>query len=233
MNGTDLVDRYLADLASAAADLPPTRRAELLDDVREHIASALEVGDPFDRVSVRNVLERLGSPAEIVAAEWTAAGTAPERVAAAARGRSLPPAPPSALPPAPPPAPAVAAASPSEPVTRRPRPFPVGLVGLVGLMAVGATITMQDGPELGAQVVLLSSPIAVLLLLYDVYRSRAWNSRDRRPVAPETMGFLAVVAVLVGILVAGGPWLAATTSLIFLPVLGLLLVTSALRGRRA
>jgi len=39
MNGSALVDRYLADLASTAATLPSARRAELLDEVREHIAT--------------------------------------------------------------------------------------------------------------------------------------------------------------------------------------------------
>ena len=66
----ELVRGYLERLRAAAAGLPPDRREELLAEVREHIGVALsaEPGEPTE-VSVRNVLDRLGPPEEIVRAE--------------------------------------------------------------------------------------------------------------------------------------------------------------------
>lgn len=60
-----LVRGYLDELRSTAADrLGPVRSAELVDEIHEHIDAAIASGQP-----VGDVLERLGSPAEIVAAE--------------------------------------------------------------------------------------------------------------------------------------------------------------------
>ena len=66
----ELVRGYLERLRAAAAGLPPDRREELLAEVHEHIGAALkaEPGEPTE-VSVRNVLDRLGPPEEIVRAE--------------------------------------------------------------------------------------------------------------------------------------------------------------------
>ena len=67
MRRDPLVDDYLRRLEAAAADLPRERRAELVGEIEEHVDAALaEAGD--DEAAVRNVLERLGSPAEIAAA---------------------------------------------------------------------------------------------------------------------------------------------------------------------
>jgi hypothetical protein len=63
-----LVDDYLDRLDVVAARLPLDRRVELVAEVREHIATALAEGRR-DEPAVRNVLDRLGSPEEIVAAE--------------------------------------------------------------------------------------------------------------------------------------------------------------------
>ena len=66
---TDLiVDDYLHRLDKAAAALPPERRSELLAEIREHVDEALRTADVTNEVAVRNVLERLGSPEEIVSA---------------------------------------------------------------------------------------------------------------------------------------------------------------------
>ncbi len=60
-----LVNGYLDTLRSTAeARLTPSRSAELVDEIREHIEAALADGRP-----AQEVIERLGSPAEIVAAE--------------------------------------------------------------------------------------------------------------------------------------------------------------------
>jgi uncharacterized membrane protein len=63
-----LVDQYLTRLADAAQALPPDRRAELLSEIREHIAAAIAEADGADEVAVRTMLDRLGQPGDIVAA---------------------------------------------------------------------------------------------------------------------------------------------------------------------
>ncbi len=64
-----LVRDYVDHLEVAASHLSADRRAELVGDVREHIELALAEAGHADEATVRNVLERLGSPEEIVAAE--------------------------------------------------------------------------------------------------------------------------------------------------------------------
>jgi len=64
-----LVRDYLDRLEAAAAVLPADRRAELTAEVREHINAALADAGQSDEATARNILERLGSPDEIVAAE--------------------------------------------------------------------------------------------------------------------------------------------------------------------
>jgi hypothetical protein len=59
-----LVEEYLHRLGRAAAGLPADRRAELLEGIGEHIASA----QPRDEAEARTLLDRLGEPEEIVAA---------------------------------------------------------------------------------------------------------------------------------------------------------------------
>ena len=64
-----LIDDYLRRLDAAAAALPADRRAELVSEIRAHLREAVEDGATReDEIAVRNVLERLGSPEEIVAA---------------------------------------------------------------------------------------------------------------------------------------------------------------------
>lgn len=88
-----LVRNYLGRLEAASAALPPTRRTELAAEVREHVDAALAEAGRADEVTVRNILERLGSPEEIVAAETGQArapgGAAPvlDRGMAEARSR--------------------------------------------------------------------------------------------------------------------------------------------------
>jgi hypothetical protein len=63
-----LVDDYLSRLEEAAAHLQRSRRTELIAEIREHIDTALREEDAAGEVAVRNVLERLGPPEEIVEA---------------------------------------------------------------------------------------------------------------------------------------------------------------------
>lgn len=68
MNATahPLVDDYLRRLHDAARDLPRQERGELVDAIRQHLDEALTTQST--EADVRNVLDSLGSPTEIVAA---------------------------------------------------------------------------------------------------------------------------------------------------------------------
>jgi uncharacterized membrane protein len=63
-----LVDDYLRRLDAAASALPAHRRDELITEIRDHLQEALRQAPAGDEAAVRNVLERLGPPEEIVAA---------------------------------------------------------------------------------------------------------------------------------------------------------------------
>lgn len=63
-----LVDDYLARLDRAAAGLPDDRRSDVVAGIREHIEAARESGVVHDESSLRDLLDRLGEPDEIVAA---------------------------------------------------------------------------------------------------------------------------------------------------------------------
>jgi hypothetical protein len=69
MDGDNLVREYLGRLEAAARPRAADRRGELVAEVREHIESAVSAAGRSDEVTVRNILERLGPPQEIVASE--------------------------------------------------------------------------------------------------------------------------------------------------------------------
>jgi uncharacterized membrane protein len=62
---TQAVKEYLHDLEGELRDLPRSRRQELLGEIHEHIDSALAEAPVHDEAEVRNVLERVGDPADI------------------------------------------------------------------------------------------------------------------------------------------------------------------------
>lgn len=66
---TNLIEDYLGAVGWAALSLPPSRSAELQEELRDHIDQALARAGVSDEATVRNVLDKLGSPEEIVAAE--------------------------------------------------------------------------------------------------------------------------------------------------------------------
>jgi hypothetical protein len=72
-----LVHDYLGRLDAAAGSLPASRRAELAGEVRQHLEMALAEAGGRDEVTVRNVLDRLGPPDEIVEAERGPGSTLP------------------------------------------------------------------------------------------------------------------------------------------------------------
>jgi uncharacterized membrane protein len=81
MNGTRQpeVGQYLRRLQRSMADLPAQRRDEILGEIEEHIASGLaEFPSPTD-ADVRNVLERVGDPADIAAEARQRFGIKPAR----------------------------------------------------------------------------------------------------------------------------------------------------------
>lgn len=67
-----LIAEYLGRLDAAAWPLPPSRRSELNAEVSDHIETALSEAGNTDEPTVRNVLDRLGRPEDIVAAEMDA-----------------------------------------------------------------------------------------------------------------------------------------------------------------
>jgi len=70
-NDDELVARYLERLNAAASMLPPDSRTELIDEITAHIAEARAPGrTTFGAAppSVREILDRLGDPADIVRA---------------------------------------------------------------------------------------------------------------------------------------------------------------------
>ena len=68
METDQLVDDYLRRLDHVAARLPRARRAELVAEIRAHIEAALREEQATGEAAVRNVLDRLGPPEEIVEA---------------------------------------------------------------------------------------------------------------------------------------------------------------------
>lgn len=66
-----LADEYLRQLRRASRQLPPERRSELVAEIEGHLAEAIPPDASDDEA--REVLERLGSPGEIIEAEQPAA----------------------------------------------------------------------------------------------------------------------------------------------------------------
>lgn len=73
----EIIAGYLARLETALEPVPDVRRQELLDDVRAHIAEArIALSDETD-ADLLNILDRLGDPADMAAAEIGRAESAP------------------------------------------------------------------------------------------------------------------------------------------------------------
>lgn len=67
MNDDDLVAGYLGRLVQAARQLPPDRRAELIDEIADHIEQARAVSEASGP-GLQDLLRRLGEPEAIAAA---------------------------------------------------------------------------------------------------------------------------------------------------------------------
>jgi uncharacterized membrane protein len=73
MNDDDLVAGYLGRLVQAARQLPPDRRAELIDEIADHIEQARAVSEASGP-GLADLLRRLGEPEAIAAAASDSAG---------------------------------------------------------------------------------------------------------------------------------------------------------------
>ncbi|MDR7255829.1 putative membrane protein [Nocardioides sp. BE266] len=76
-----LAQDYVARLYDAARTLPPDQAVELVSDISDHLREAIPAGT--DEAGVRTVLDRLGTPQELVTAAGGGAA-APAAVAPAA-----------------------------------------------------------------------------------------------------------------------------------------------------
>jgi uncharacterized membrane protein len=70
-----LAEEYLHQLGTAAQGLPPQERDELLAEIRAHLQAGLP--DAPGDADVRNLLDSLGRPEDIVAAARSESGGAP------------------------------------------------------------------------------------------------------------------------------------------------------------
>src|SRR4029078_4078697 len=77
-----LVEEYLDRLERELADFPSARRREVVHEISEHIAEARAGLEPETEADVRNLLDRMGDPADIAAG---ARGPGPEEGAPTAR----------------------------------------------------------------------------------------------------------------------------------------------------
>ncbi len=183
------VAEYLGRLEAAAGVLPAGRREELVVEIRGHLQEALSAG-PGDEPAVRGVLDRLGTPEDIVAAEQDAA---PPGGREAGRGAPVPPGT-SGYPPG---LPALPAHPPGQ-------PGPAGCwtpveVGAVLALTVGAFVLPVIGPLLG---------------LVLVWMSARWAVRDK-VIATVLAGLqaVAVVIALLGVLLsAPALWVGSSSS---------------------
>lgn len=74
-----LVVDYIARLERAASTLPPGDRADLIEEIREHIDTAKEAGAVSDEAGMRTLLDRLGEPEAIVASARDDTAPRPDR----------------------------------------------------------------------------------------------------------------------------------------------------------
>jgi hypothetical protein len=79
--GDQLVEEYLRRFDNASVFLTDERRAELRQEIVEHIAAGVEEAEAAHADAVRAVLDRLGPPADIVASETgsDSSGATPRR----------------------------------------------------------------------------------------------------------------------------------------------------------
>lgn len=75
--GDQLVEEYLHRFDNASVFLTDERRAELRQEIVEHIKAGVEEAEAVHADAVRAALDRLGPPADIVASETGSGSTGP------------------------------------------------------------------------------------------------------------------------------------------------------------
>ncbi len=172
-----LVADYLRRLDEAAASLSAGRRGELVEEIRAHVGEALAaIGD--DEPSVRGVLDRLGRPEDIVAAERDSLVSEPVLPQAPAGPQDHGQQPSYGQQPAWGPA----TAAPAPPYATRVSPWgPLELVAVLGL-TVGSLVVPILGPIVG---------------LACAWASQQWNRREKI-VATLLTALTPLVIVLAG-----------------------------------
>jgi len=211
MTSQQLVDGYLVRLERAAAVLLAARRVELVAEVREHIEAALETTGDGDEMAVRNVLERLGSPEEIVAAELDGA-----------RGQE----------------PAAGPGAAAMPAART--EFRIVVIVIVGVLVVLlALMAAVFGPAraiVALATAVLTPYVWISLLVAGaalvVTRGSAEGTSVPRRGRPAMIGLAAISALLLVAFVAQGAFFMGTVALLVSPIIVLMLVLEVLRGRR-
>ncbi len=73
-----ILSDYMSRLERALANVPDPRRRELLDEVRTHIAEARSQVPNETDADLMNIVDRLGDPAEVAAAEQGPVDSAPQ-----------------------------------------------------------------------------------------------------------------------------------------------------------
>jgi uncharacterized membrane protein len=91
MNDDDLIAGYLGRLVQAARQLPPDRRAELIDEIADHIEQARAVSEASGP-GLKDLLRRLGEPEVIAAAASDSAADFAGTSAQPAAATTTPPA---------------------------------------------------------------------------------------------------------------------------------------------
>ena len=149
MEADALVRDYLGRLEVAAQGLPVARRRELRAEIAEHIEAALAEAANRDEVAVRNVLERLGPPEDIVAAEAGPPATAASSQAGAVEIGAL----------------ALLAGGTLLTPMLGVASLVVSMVGLVLVWASSAWTSRQKGIATAIMIGMLSVPILLILAL--------------------------------------------------------------------
>jgi hypothetical protein len=73
------VKSYLQRVDHELYALPRSKRAEIVDEIREHIDEAVAADPPRNEADLRNLLERIGDPSEIAAEARERFGIVPKR----------------------------------------------------------------------------------------------------------------------------------------------------------
>jgi hypothetical protein len=171
-----VISGYLARLAAAAAGLPDWRRDELVAEIRGHLSDALATAADGDDAAMLAAVDRLGDPAEIVAAETVAAETGEVRVGGSEAPEGAP------VQPAWQPAPGAAPTS--------------GLGAGWGALELVAVIGLAIG--------LLTGGVGLLVGLICTWISDRWTTREKVVATVVTsMLFVPLVLGLLTLVVSG------------------------------